>query len=338
MSNISIYPYITYDFKTRLGLSINPFITYKLDGAIDFLEYPFITFIDHTLGGKKIDRIYYCIFYSNYMKKIIKCRLYNSTKYFPLKNVHMSVLCDDGKRRYLPLNKLESDFDSGVRVRDKYGNELQVCVARQENIMKKYFDFGNLLIPLTTYNDLYATLVGIFGKAYVKVSDDGKGLCFSPPSEISGITKFLVVGLNVRITSMFGHTLTTYNNGLSRTSFGGDAHWIANTMLIRMRHREKFKIEFDNSYYGTSYDQSAIVKNALVFGRTIESFPSESSSYNLLVKNNRWLLFDVKNNTVNQVDTSNAYIRYFRDKYLQYPNSIRMYNYYDLHKWRVKDR
>ena len=78
---------------------------------------------------------------------------------------------------------------------------------------------------------------------------------------------------------MYGVELTTYDNGLQTTSFGGDKNWLANAMLIKFNNREKFKIEFANDYHGTSYDSSAIVKNALVFGTVTESLPKQSYSF-----------------------------------------------------------
>jgi len=332
--NVGVNPFFTYSFTAREDLCIYPFVTYKIDGSIDVVSEAYITYIDKTLNGKKIDRHYYCIFYSNYMKKVIKCRLYDNTKYFPLKDVHMSVICDDGKRRYLPLDFIKHDFDSGVRVRDKYGNELQVCVTRQDSIIDKYFKFGNMLIPLTTYNDLYTILTGVFGKAFVSVPEAGNGVVFSPPSVISGITKMFICGLNVRITSMYGWNLTTYEHGLSRTSYGGDKHWMANTMLIKIKHREKFRIEFDNAYYGTSYIGNELVKNSIVIGHDVEGFREESASYNALLRNKKWFLYDIPTNTIDIVDNSNKYIKYYRDKYLRYPNTIGMYNYYDLDKMK----
>lgn len=332
----SVYPFFTYHFTNREELQMYPFITYTLDGGVEIDEYPFVTYKDYTFGGKKTERIYYINFYSEYMDKMIKCRLYDTPEGFPIKDVHLSVVCDDNKRRYCPLDHVNYDFDSGVRVNDNYGNEYQISVARQENIINRYFPFGNIVIPLTTYDDLYTILTGIFGTARVKLGENKDCIYFTPPSASSGITQFFAIGLNIRITNHKDATLTTYNNGLNRTSFGGDFHWTANSMLIKMNHRETFKLEFDNSYYGTSYAENAPVKNAIVLGATIEALPRESSSYELLLRNNKWFLYDVRTNYIKVVDNHNMYIDYFIKNYLDYPNTKHMYNYYDLQKMRYE--
>jgi len=330
----NVKSFFTYQFNTQEIVEMYPFFTYSLDGATTITPYPFFTYRKSaSADGKKVIKTYYIMFYSNYMGKVIKCRLYDSYKFFPIKDVHMSILCDDNKIRYLPLDKLDSDFDSGVRVRDKFGNDFQVCVARQENVLNKFFAHGNLLIPLTNYSDLYAVLAGLFGKAHVSVESDG--VYFSPPSKLAGITKFFTIGLNVRYTTKFGHQITTYDNGLSKTSFGGDKHWMANSMLIKFHHREKFKIEFDDSYYGTSYTNNAMVKNAIVIGESVEGLKEDCSDYNLLLRSRSWYLYDVSKNRTLSVDNNNAIIRYFKQNYLEYPNAIKKYNFYDMQKYKL---
>lgn len=325
-----VVPFVTYNFTEREIIQAHPFITYTLEGGVKVDNNIFVTFKDYTFGGKTTKRLYYINFFSNYMNKVVKCRLYDDTKGFPLKDVHLSVLCEDNHRRFCPLDFVDNDFDSGVRCEDNYGHQYQVCVARQENIINRYFPFGNLVIPLTTYEDLYVILAGIFGTARVKVGDDGKSLYFTPPSPRSGITKLFAIGLNIRITNMKDATITTYNNGLNRTSFGGDTHWVANTMLVKFHRNETFKIEFDNSYRNTSYAEDALIKNALVIGTSIEALPNKSDSYELLLRNHKWFLFDIKRNYLKVVDDDNQYIHYFILNYLDYPHTKHTYNYFDL--------
>jgi hypothetical protein len=266
------------------------------------------------------------------MDKEIRCRLYDKTTGFPLRGTHLSVLCEDNHIRYCPLDLLGSDFDSGVRCSDQWGNQYQICMMRQENMINKFFPFGNMIIPLTTYNDLYIILTGIFGKARVQLGEDC--IYFSPPSGASGLTKFLAIGLNIRITNCYGHTLTTYNNGLVTTSYGGDYNWTAKAMLLKWKNKEKFKIEFENSYHGTSYLEDAIVRNVLVIGQSIEALKEESASMELLVNNHQWYLFNVKRNEVNPVGDNNDYVKYFREHYLEYPKNKRTYNYYEIDKYK----
>lgn len=330
-----VKPFVTFNFDTQEIFTMYPFFTYSLDGAIQSTVYPFFTYKKGiSSSGYRVNKMYYVVFYSNYMKQMIKCRLYDTYKFFPLKDIHMSVLCDDNKIRYLPLDKIGSDFDSGIRVTDSFGNELQVCVARQENVLKKFFSHGNLLIPLTNYSDLYSVLSGLFGKSHVSV--EGDGVYFMPPSELSGLTKMFAIGLNIKFTTKFGHQITTYEHGLSKTSFGGDKHWMANSMLIKFHHKEMFKIDFKDAYYNTSYMNDALVKNAIVIGESVEGLAEQSASYKLLSRSRNWYLFDTSKNKIVPVDNNNTTVRYFKEKYLKYPNAIKMYNFYDLQKYKLE--
>jgi len=330
--NTNVYPFATYQFNNREYFKVQPYITYITNGGINIDANMYVTYIDYAFGAKKLERRYYAVFHSNYMNKDIKCRLYDKTVGFPLRGAHISVLCDDNHIRYLPIDLLGSDFDSGIRCSDKWGNQYQICLMRQENMISKFFPFGNMIMPLTSYNDLYAILTGIFGKARVELGENC--LYFSPPSAASGITKFMCVGLNIRITTCHGQELTTYNNGLNSTSYGGDYHWTANKMLLKMRNREKFKIEFDNSYHGTTYKSDALVKNFLIFGQTVEALKEESASMELLINNHRWYLFNVKKNEIKSVNEQNDDIKYVRENYLEYSHSPCTYNYYDLGKYK----
>ena len=101
-----------------------------------------------------------------------------------------------------------------------------------------------------------------------------------------------------------------------------------------MRNREKFKIEFDNSYHGTTYKSDALVKNFLIFGQTVEALKEESASMELLINNHRWYLFNVKKNVIKSVNEQNDDIKYVRENYLEYSHSPCTYNYYDLDKYK----
>lgn len=334
---IEAHPYIVYHFTERETLTEYPFITYIKPDALNVYDYPFITHYDSTFGsgGSKVQ--WYLNLYSNKAQKVVRCKMYDSSEGFPLRNCYLEALCKDGKRRFVPLDRVDSDFDSAMRVQDKYGNDYQICVERQENIINKYFSYGDLLIPLTNYDDLYHILVGIFGTARVKMADDASGVYFTPPDSVAGITKLLAVGLNIKITNIYGVTFTTYNNGLNMTSYGGDEHWKAHAMLIKFHKRQTFKIQFKNDYYGTSYTADAIVKNALVIGTIVESMSEQSSSYDMLIKNQRWYLFDVPTNYIHMTNNYNKIVSYFIKQYLLYPHSGRMYNYYDLAKFKLQD-
>lgn len=334
---VNIVPYLTYHFNNQEQIYQYPYITYNQINGLGVNQYPYITYHDSEFGlGGKTKRQWYLNFHIDKWDKTVKCKMYDNTEGFPLKNVHLSCYCSDGKTRYVPMDRLDRDFDSGLRAKDNFGNDFQICVARQENIINKYFPFGDILIPLTTYNDLYAIMCGIFGKAHVTMADDGSGLYFSPPNPTAGITQMFVIGLNIRITNMYGVELTTYDNGLQTTSFGGDKNWLANAMLIKFNNREKFKIEFANDYHGTSYDSSAVVKNALVFGTVTESLPKQSYSFEQLFRTYKWFLYDVKTNYIHCVELTNTYINYFRRQYLDYTNSRHTYNYYDLSKLKYQ--
>lgn len=331
-----VRPFLTYNFTNQEMVQIKPFITYNVSQGITLNEVPYVTYIDYDFASEHREKIYYLVLQNTFMNKIIKCKLYDDTQGFPIKNVHLSVLCSDGRTRYIPLNHVNEDFDSGARCSDAFGNAFQICTGRQDNIINKYFPYGNMVIPLNTYDDLYTTLVGIFGTAHVTMGNDKKCVYFTPPSASAGITKMFLMGLNIRLTTDYDYELTTYDNGLNHTSFGGDNHWIAKAMLIKMNSHERFKIEFDDNYQGVTYQNDAPIKNAIVIGTTVEILSNQCNDYTPLIKNNKWFLYNVDTNYINIVDSSDKVIAYFKRNYLQYKQSKDMYNYFDLQKMRYE--
>jgi hypothetical protein len=331
-----IHPFLTYNFTSPEHIRINPFITYNVSQGITVDDIPFLTYIDYDFGGKNRQKIYYLVLYNKFMDKIIKCKMYDDTQGFPIQNVHLTMACSDGKHRYIPLNHVNEDFDSGARCQDKFGHIFQICTGRQESIINKYFPFGNMIIPLDSYENLYTILVGIFGTAHVSMGEDKKSVYFSPPSARAGITKMFLMGLNIRVTTEYDYELTTYNNGLNHTSYGGDYHKVANAMLIKMNSREKFKIEFDDTYLGITYPADAPVKNALVLGTTVEALNDVCDNYVALIHNDKWFIYNTETNYINIVDSTNKIVSYFKKNYLKYTNSKDMYNYFDLQKMKYE--
>src|SRR5574344_85384 len=328
--NTTVKPFFTYDFTDREYIQLKSFVTYTISNGINITENPFITYIDYDFDDVKKQRKYSLVIFNNFMVKTIKCLMYDNTIGFPIKDVHLTFLCPDGKRRYVPLNHVNSDFDSGVRCQDEFGNNFQICVGRQDNIINKYFPYGNILIPLNSYDYLYKTLVGVFGTARVKMGENKDCVYFSPPSAASGITKMFIMGLNVRITTKDDVTLTTYKNGINDTSYGGDKHWTSNCMLIKFHSGEKFKIQFDDSYYGTSYAMNVPVKNSIVMGNTVEAMKEYSDNYINLISSTKWFLYNNVTNYINVADSTNQYVTWYKKKYLLYTNSKHTYNYFDL--------
>lgn len=264
------------------------------------------------------------------MQQIVKCRLYDNTNDFPLENIYLSCICNDNVKRYCPINKVNEDFDSGIRIQDIYGDIYQLCLAKQENINSKYFPNGDLLIPLTTIENLYDTFKSIFGTVRVKFLKEDNAIKFYPPKDISGISKIFAIGLNIKFTNEDNQNITTYANGLIETSTGGTNNFTAKSMLVKLINSQPVIISFKNNISTVSYNENAIVKNTLVIGKTVESLNEYADSYYPLVLANKWYLYE--NHIIKPINVHNPMLAYFRSNYLLYKNSTYKYNYFEMNK------
>lgn len=320
MSNASVYPFFTYAYDNRIYTSINPFITYYPSKNLQQTLYPFITY---KYDGTATEYQYYFTIYVD--NHIVKCKMYESTVGFPLFNTHLSCICNDGIKRYVPLDILDSDYDSGLRVKDEYNNEFQLCVERPKNIIKTMCPYGNLIIPMD--ENLYESMYHIFGTTHVQKKENS--VLFRIPSKSSGITRLFLIGLNASIKA-HSYTLTTAANGLNNTSYGGDTHWIANCMLLDLIENEWVELSYKNKYKNKQYTNE-LVKNACVIGNSIEHLEAKSSSYMPLINSTMWYVYD--NGTIYQTHDK---VNYFKRNILLYPNSPHCYNYYDLKEMMVR--
>lgn len=325
---INVSPFISNIRHNGINNMVNPFITYYDNKGIQSSIFPFIT----TKMNDDIDVVKKKVFYvyNSFTKQQIKCNMYENTNGFPLKDAYLTVYDEQNdKKYYVPLNLVGHDFDSSLRCSDIYGNVYQICTGRQSNIVKKYLNNGNYLINCSNnYNYIYKSLVGILGYARVKMYDDY--VTFIAPEKSSHITRLFVMGLNIVISSNNNDTnFGTLYNGLNHTSYGGDEHWKGNCMLLKLTPGNTYSIKSFDYGRTMSYKDSDIVKNAIVIGSIVESFPSMSSSYQQLIDSDNWYIYNSDKNLIVK-GQNNVYVLYFKNHYLKYQNSRREYNYYEI--------
>lgn len=274
----------------------------------------------------------------------IECVVFMYTDLFPLPDKYVKVQLDNGDYGYLPLAPVGYDFDSGLRYTEDNGTEWQICSTIAFNIIKNYFVDDNYYVNLKNYDFVYIALKNIFGAS---VSKDTDCIYLTAPHTVCGITKMLMIGLDVRITWVDdgtndydnGIVLTTHNNGLCDTSYGGDNKYKANAMLVKFVPKKKYRIQFFDSYGTVSYTKDDLVKSCLLFGKDIEALPEESSTYKRLLDTDSYCTTDKHSEIVHASSKQYANyesIEYLKMMWLEYTNSKMMYDYYDLEKINYK--
>jgi len=268
----------------------------------------------------------------NAKNEIYDCVIYDSTDEFPYKQ-HINIKLPSGKIGYLVLDDVGNEYDSGLRILDNKSNTYQVCTQYVVDITKKYLTQDNYLINIVDYNYLYTSFKNIFGSKRVQLDKDC--IYITTPSIKSGITKMLMIGLNISI-SFDDITLTTYNNGICNSDYGAANSFCAKTMLVKFEERKQYKIEFADSYSTIHYTSN--IKNGLYLGKDVELLAEKSSTYSNLLKTNSYCLTDPNtgliSNGVTSTDNMYNWVNNSKNLWLAYPKSEQTYNYFELENFK----
>lgn len=285
--------------------------------------------------------VYYHSFYVQAVNgKPIECIIFEDTSLFPLPTKYVKVQLDDNNEfGYLPLAPVGSEYDSGLRyTEDVTGKVWQICSTITYNIFDEFFVNDNYFINITDYDYFYQAMKNIFG-GRVEYGDDCVYL--TTPQQACGITKMFMIGLDIRIswtndgTEYWndGVTLTTHNNGICDTSYGGDNKYKANAMLVKFEPRKKYKIQFYNKYLNIQYDANEIIKSCVIFGRDVEKLPEQSSDYSALINTDEYCTTNEEGNMVhanNRNYPQFEMLNRMKADWMKYTNTRRMYDFYDL--------
>ena len=273
-------------------------------------------------------------------KKIpVECTIFKYTNLFPFPNKYVKVQIDnDGNFGYLPLVPVGSDYDSSLRYTDNDGKIWQIASSIEYNILDNVFLTDNYFINLLDKERLFYSLKNIFDS---RVERENDTIYLNAPPTISGLIKMFVIGLDIRISWINDGsndwnnaiTLSTHENGLCDTSFGGDNKYKANAMLVKLQAGTRYKIDFNNTYGKISYADEDKVKGCLIFGRTVEQLKEKSSTYQSLIDTVEYCTTDKNYNMV--LANKKEYVEFktmnlMKQSWLNYTNSKRVYDYYDL--------
>ena len=278
--------------------------------------------------------------------KPIECVIFSSTKLFPYKDKYMHVILDNGDTGYVPLAPVGSEMDSGLRYTMDNGEVWQICSNVIYNILDTFLVDRNYFINTLSADYVYRAFRAIFGG---HVSRQGKDIYLLTPQFDCGVSKLFMIGVDLRITWIDetetdwskGVTLTTYNNGVCDTSFGGEEKYKANAMLVKLEPRKKYKITYYDSCKWTSYTPEERVKGCFIIGRDVEALPEESASYESLVQTDSYCTLDEKIDVILHA-SENTDDYYFdawqmKNNWLKYTNSRRWYQYYEGKKLKYTE-
>ena len=270
----------------------------------------------------------------------VECVVFQNTGFFPHKDKYVKVQLDsDGRFGYLPLDEVGSEYDSGLRYTENNGKIWQICTNVVYNLILQYFVDDNFYINTYDWNYVYTAFRKIFAG---RVRRGTNCLYLTTPHVDCGITKMFMIGLDLRISWTSADdkdfkkavTLSTWEDGLNATSYGGDEKRKANAMLVKFQPRRVYKIEFFDSRRKVKYHDNERIKGCFIFGKDVEKLEEKTSSYQSLIDTDSYCTCDV--DTMDVEHASNKMAKYYdevqelKEKWLEYTNSKFMYNYYDL--------
>lgn len=276
----------------------------------------------------------------------IECVIFHHTDLFPLKDKYIHVKLDGtNEDGYLPLAPVGSEYDSGLRYTADDGTVWQICTNLVYNIIDEYFVRDNYFINTLSLDYMYHAFSAIFAG---RVTRGSNCIYLVTPQFECGITKMLMIGIDLRIswtddgTDNYnkGITLSTYNNGVNDTSYGGDAKYKANAMLVKFEPRRKYKIEFHNSHKTSSYNDEERIRGCFIFGRDIEKLAEESSTYESIINGNYCTCDEITYTVASASEYTDTYYydtQELKDKILNYPHSTKQYQYYELAHIKYED-
>jgi hypothetical protein len=278
--------------------------------------------------------------------KPIECVIFATTKLFPYKDKYMKVILDDGGFGYVPLAPVGSEMDSGMRYTMDNGEVWQICSNVIYNIFDTFLCDDNYFINTLNADYVYRSFKAIFGG---HVSRKGKEIYLITPQFDCGVSKIFMIGVNLQISWIDedqtdfskGITLTTYNNGVCDTSFGGENKYKANAMLVKLEPRKKYRFTYYDSCKWTSYSPEERVKGCFIIGRDVEKLDEESSSYQLLLDTNSYCCLDESADVILHASSSDDEYYFdmhqMKQNWLDYTNTKHMYNYWEGKKIKLNE-
>ena len=278
--------------------------------------------------------------------KPIECVIFSSTKLFPYRDKYMHVILDDGTTGYVPLAPVGSEMDSGLRYTMDNGEVWQVCSDVVYNIFDTFLVERNYFINTLSVDYVYRAFRAIFGG---HVTQQGNNIYLKTPLYTCGVSKLFMIGVDLRITWIEenetnwnkGITLTTYNNGVCDTSFGGEDKYKANAMLVKLEPRKKYRITYNDSCKWTSYQSDERVRGCFILGRDVENLPEKSASYDPLINTDSYCTLNEEIDVI--AHASNDSDEYYFDawqmknNWMKYTNSRRFYQYYEAKQFQYTE-
>ena len=272
-------------------------------------------------------------FHSN---RIVSCSLYDNYESFPIGQKLAKIELDDNTFKYLLLDKFKAPFDSGLRYEED-SQIYQIDTSYVYNIFDSKFAFNNYYV---NFKDIvYATfaLSSIFDS---RVTRDGEDIILISPRKDLGITKLLLIGLNISISYVdkiddgveSSFEFSTFMNGTCNCKSKTLDRFKMKAMLVKLDPERSYKIHFENSYRNISYNED--IRNCIFFGEDIENLPETSSSYHKLLHITN---FFTTNPFTLSFDSANDFQSYtykdimlMKDQYARYSNNSYVYNYFNL--------
>ena len=249
----------------------------------------------------------------------VELSTYDSPVGFQLPN-HFLLVNND---RYVPLDVVGAEFDSGLRVTVD-GVDYQVSSSIIYNIIATKLSARNMFLKIDTMDDLYRALVYLFGATRVKL---GNGfVSVVAPTATCGLTKLLAIGANLKIDD--GVVLwSTSANGWTSSAFGGERRGLSKAMLLKMKPHSVFRVSFSSAKYVKPTD---LVNNCLFVGSIVETFPEKASSYADLRLSSSFCTFDQTKMVSVDVTSGDDDLDFIRENMLNYSGSDGNYNFYKM--------
>lgn len=272
--------------------------------------------------------------------KIISCSLYDNYESFPIQQKLIKAQLEDGTFKYFLIDKDKSPFDSGLRYLSGK-NLYQVDSSYLYNIFDVKFSYNNFYVNLLDVPYATALLNNIFD---TRVTSSENDIYLVAPKKEFGITKILMIGLNISISYIdsiddevddcfkFSTTLNGWCNYFHPTI---ERHKMK-AMLVKLDPHRKYKINFSDSFNHFRYNEG--IKNCLFFGKDIEKLDETSKSYHNLWHITNFFTMD-NHYEYSYAGDLNSYaykdLLIMKDQYARYSNNRYIYNYYDLNDIKI---
>ena len=182
--------------------------------------------------------------------KTIVCSVFDDFSYFPQHQKLAKVELTNGMNKYLLIDEIVSPYDSGFRYQQK-DKTYQIDMTYAYNIFDVKFTNETYYLNLQSLQYACLALRNIFD---TRVQEDENYLYFTSPRTELGITKMLIVGLNVEISYIDNYddnadnsfTISTYRNGWCNYRYNNINRFKNNAILIKLDSNRIYRLKFNN--------------------------------------------------------------------------------------------